>query len=174
MDRLLELAENGAVFVSYATELKKLVLLELDATQDFAVWIPPVVLQNLLYASIWAGLILVPLNILPPQNYVTGLELTGSVHILLPSPIEVYAFGAQKLENPLVLNRSRLLTLLWIRHLGSVQHLTRIKLGVFPFVESVPPKVAHLAPPALVPAIPIATLGPVPLKLPMACGKAEL
>lgn len=37
MDRLLELAENGAVFVSYATELKKLVLLELDATQDFAV-----------------------------------------------------------------------------------------------------------------------------------------
>lgn len=53
-------------------------------------------------------------------------------------------------------------------HLGSVQHLTRVTLGVLEFVLTVPDSVPHLLPPALVPAIPIPTPGPPVLNFPIA------
>lgn len=141
-------------------------LLGLPATQDLIVWTPPVLLQNLLYA-VGGLLTLVPLKILPLQKNVTGLELTGSLQTLFVQPIESYAFGAQKLPNPLVLPLARLPNVFPTVHLGTVQHLTRVTLGVLSFVLTVPDRVMHLLPSSLVPVNAIPTLGPLPTNRPV-------
>lgn len=105
---------------------------------------------------------------LPLQKQVTGFELVGTVHRLLPTPMEPYALGANALPSPVALQiPSRLTSALERMNRGTVRHLTRAMLGRLSLVRVVPPSVAQALPGRLMPSIPIATLGPVPTKDPV-------
>lgn len=100
-----------------------------------------------------------------PQKKILGLELTGSVHGPLLHRSPSYGFVEKLLLSPLVLQVARLMRLLAIVNRAMAGLLSTIMLGVFPFVVMVPSSVARALDVALAPPNPMATLGPVPLKL---------